>query len=73
MIGFLRKDLAVGMLGTIYLRTKQAVVGASVLAMFFPCIASVFALKRTRLVSSAGIHGHHTLSIGVGGLLNLLL
>ncbi|MFC2140653.1 FeoB small GTPase domain-containing protein, partial [Candidatus Auribacterota bacterium] len=38
-IGFLRKDLAIGMLGTLGLTAKQLVIAATVLSMFFPCIA----------------------------------
>ncbi len=40
LVGFLRKDVAVGMLSPLNLTAQQAVVGSIVLAMFFPCIAS---------------------------------
>lgn len=39
-VGFFRKDVAVGMLGTLGLTAKQLVVAVTVLAMFFPCIAT---------------------------------
>jgi len=39
-MGFLRKDVAVGMLVPLALSTKQLVVGCVVLAMTFPCIAT---------------------------------
>ncbi|MDI6799931.1 MAG: ferrous iron transporter B [Actinomycetota bacterium] len=40
MIGFLRKDLAVGMLRPAGLTAKQAVIGSTVLAVYFPCMAT---------------------------------
>jgi len=40
IIGFLRKDIAVGMFAPLNLSAKQLVVGSTVLAMFFPCIAT---------------------------------
>lgn len=42
LIGFLRKDMAVGMLGAIHppLSAEELVVASAVLAMFFPCIAT---------------------------------
>jgi len=43
-VGFFRKDVAVGMLGTLDLTAKQLVVAATVLAMFFPCIATFVVL-----------------------------
>ena len=48
LIGFLRKDMAVGMLGTITpaLTAKQLVVASTVLAMFFPCIATFTVLLK---------------------------
>jgi ferrous iron transport protein B len=40
LIGFLRKDVAVGMLAPLNLTSGQLVVATTVLAMFFPCIAT---------------------------------
>lgn len=40
VIGFLRKDVAVGMLAPLDLTNQQLVTGCVVLAMFFPCIAT---------------------------------
>ncbi len=40
VIGFLRKDVAVGMLAPLNLTNHQLVTGCVVLAMFFPCIAT---------------------------------
>jgi len=46
VIGFLRKDVAVGMLGPLNLTAKQLVIGSTVLAVFFPCIATYAVLIR---------------------------
>lgn len=46
IIGFLRKDVAVGMLGPLNLTTKQLVVSSTVLAVYFPCIATFAVLIR---------------------------
>jgi ferrous iron transport protein B len=40
VVGFLRKDVAVGMLVPLGLTVKQLVVSSVVLSMFFPCIAT---------------------------------
>ena len=46
MVGFLRKDVAVGMLGPLNLTTKQLVIGSTILAVYFPCIATYIVLIR---------------------------
>jgi len=46
VVGFLRKDVAVGMLGPLNLTTKQLVVGSTILAVYFPCIATYIVLIR---------------------------
>jgi ferrous iron transport protein B len=46
MVGFLRKDAAMGMLGTLALTAKQLVISSTVLAMFFPCVATFVILAR---------------------------
>jgi ferrous iron transport protein B len=46
IIGFLRKDIAVGMLGPLNLTTKQLVIGSTILAVYFPCIATYVVLFR---------------------------
>ena len=43
-VGFLRKDVAVGMLGALDMTAGQLTVAVTVLAMFFPCIASFVVL-----------------------------
>ena len=46
IVGFLRKDVAVGMLGPLNLSTKQLVIGSTMLAVYFPCIATYMVLIR---------------------------
>jgi len=46
VIGFLRKDVAMGMLAPLALTAKQLVVSSTVLAMFFPCVATFVILAR---------------------------
>ena len=76
-IGFLRKDVAMGLLGSpkLGLSIKQLVVASTVLAMFFPCIASFVVLAKELgwrdMLKSAGIMVASALV--VGGLLNLIL
>ncbi|MBN2037619.1 MAG: ferrous iron transporter B [Chitinispirillaceae bacterium] len=75
VIGFLRKDVAVGMLVPLGLTLKQLVIASVVLAMYFPCIATfttlvkelgfVDMLKSTTIMMAA--------SLIVGGLLNVVL
>lgn len=74
MMGFLRKDVAVGMLAPLELTTKQLVVASTVLAIYFPCIAAFVVLLKELgirdMVKSAGIM--LALAIIVGSLMNLL-
>ncbi len=74
-IGFLRKDVALGMLAPLALTSGQLVVGSVVLAMFFPCIATFVVFLRelgvVRMLKAAGIMVASALI--VGGLLNLIL
>lgn len=75
IIGFLRKDVAVGMLSPLDLTLKQLVVASVVLTMYFPCVAT-FAVMIKELgiidmIKSAVIMIVSTLL--VGGILNLLL
>lgn len=46
MIGFLRKDVAVGMLEPLNLLPQQLVVACTVLTLYFPCIATFAVLLR---------------------------
>ncbi len=74
-IGFLRKDVAVGMLAPLALTSEQLVVGSVVLAMFFPCIATFVVLLRelgaVGMLKAAAIMV--TVALCVGGLLNVIL
>ncbi len=75
VIGFLRKDIGVGMLAPLNMNIKQLVIGSSTLAMFFPCIATFVVLFKELgaldTVKSIGIMV--VTALVVGGLLNLLL
>lgn len=75
IVGFLRKDVAIGMLGPLNLTTKQLVIGSTVLAIYFPCIATFAVLIRELgikdMLKSAAIMV--SVAIVVGGLLNLVL
>ena len=77
IVGFLRKDVAVGMLigGNMHLTIKQLVIASVVLAMYFPCIATFTTLIRelgvVDMLKSAVIM--IISSLIVGGLLNLIL
>ena len=75
VIGFLRKDVAIGMLAPLALSAGQLVVGCVVLTMFFPCIAAFVVLARElgvrRLIGATAIMIAAT--VVVGGLLNLIL
>jgi ferrous iron transport protein B len=74
VIGFLRKDVALGMLAPLALSTKQLVVGSVVLAMFFPCIATFVVLLRelgvVNMLKSTGIM--IAAALVTGGILNLV-
>ena len=75
IIGFLRKDVALGMLAPLALTAEQLVIGSVVLAMFFPCIATFVVLLRelgvVNMLKAAGIMVIAALL--VGGALNLIL
>jgi ferrous iron transport protein B len=46
MMGFLRKDLAMGLLAPLALTPKQLLVASVVLAVYFPCVATFMVLIR---------------------------
>ncbi|TSA28379.1 ferrous iron transporter B [bacterium] len=75
VIGFLRKDVAVGMLIPLGLSKSQMIVSSVVLTMYFPCIATFAVLLKelgiVDMLKSAGIMILST--IIVGGILNLIL
>jgi len=74
-IGFLRKDLAVGMLVPLNLNMRQLIVASVVLTMYFPCVATfavlvkelgVYDMLKSTVVMIAA-------TIFIGGALNQLL
>lgn len=75
IIGFLRKDLAIGMLGPLNLTTKQLIIGSTVLAIYFPCIATFAVLIRELGVKDMlkSLLIMIVVALLVGGLLNLIL
>jgi ferrous iron transport protein B len=75
VIGFLRKDVAMGMLAPLALSSKQLVVASVVLAMFFPCIATFVVLLRELGVVTMFKSAVVMISTALitGGILNLIL
>jgi ferrous iron transport protein B len=75
VVGFLRKDVAIGLLAPLSLTAGQLVIGCVVLTMFFPCIAAFVVLARELgfkgLLTAIGVMLIATLA--VGGLLNVVL
>jgi ferrous iron transport protein B len=75
VVGFLRKDAAMGMLATLDLTAKQLVISSTVLAMFFPCVATFVILARELgvrdLFKAIGVMLVAVLIMG--GLQNLIL
>ncbi|HEC79476.1 MAG TPA: ferrous iron transporter B [candidate division WOR-3 bacterium] len=75
VIGFLRKDIAVGMLAPLSLSLKQLIIASVLLTMYFPCVATfVVLLKELGIIDmfkSAAIMIISALI--VGGILNLIL
>jgi len=75
IIGFLRKDVAVGMLMPLSLSPKQLFIAATLLAISFPCIATFIVLLKELglkyLIGATGIM--IAVSIIVGSILNFVL
>jgi len=75
LIGFLRKDVAVGMLAPLGLNFKQLVIASVVLTTFFPCAASFVVLLKEfggrDMLKAAALMVF--VSFATGGLLNLIL
>jgi ferrous iron transport protein B len=74
VVGFLRKDVAIGLLAPLSLSAGQLVVGCVVLTMFFPCIATVVVMARELKLKGLGVAIGVMLvaTVIVGGLLNLI-
>ncbi len=75
LIGFLRKDVAVGMLIPLKLTLKQLIIASVVLTMYFPCIATfVVIFKEMGLKDTVKAFLIMVFSTFiVGGILNLIL
>jgi len=75
VVGFLRKDVALGLMAPLALTSKQMVIGSVVLAMSFPCIATFVVLLRQlgliNMLKSFGIM--ICAALITGGLLNIIL
>ncbi|MBU0700951.1 ferrous iron transporter B [bacterium] len=75
LIGFLRKDVAVGMLAPLGLTLPQLIVSSVVLTMYFPCVATFSILLKELgirdMLKATGIM--IISSLLVGGMLNLIL
>jgi ferrous iron transport protein B len=75
IVGFLRKDVAVGMLVPLDLTIKEMIIASVVLTMYFPCIATFTVLIKelnTKDMIKASLI-MLTSTVTVGGLLNLFL
>jgi len=75
LIGFLRKDVAVGMLAPLGLSVKQLVVASVVLSVYFPCVATFAVLVREfgirDMLKATGMMT--VIALAAGGILNLIL
>ncbi len=75
LLGFLRKDVAVGMLVPLGLTLKQLIISSVILTMYFPCIATfvmIFKELGWKYTLKATILMFISTTI-VGGVLNLIL
>jgi ferrous iron transport protein B len=75
VIGFLRKDVAVGMLAPLGLSMEQMIIASVVLTMYFPCVATFTTLlKELGIKDMAKSTGIMIVSaLIVGSILNLIL
>jgi ferrous iron transport protein B len=73
LMGFLRKDLAMGMLAPLDLTLKQLIIASTILTVYFPCVATFIILFRElglkNMVKSASIMV--VTAVSVGTILNL--
>lgn len=74
-LGFLRKDIAMGILATLSLSAKQLVIAATVMATFFPCIATFAMLWREMGIKWMLLSTLVMLltSLAIGGFLNAII
>lgn len=75
IIGFLRKDVAVGMLIPLHLTLKQLVISCVVLSMYFPCVATFTVLLKDLGIKDTlkAILIMITATVIVGSILNFIL
>lgn len=75
LIGFLRKDLAVGMLLPLGMTPMQLVIAATILTIYFPCVATFAVLIKELgikdMIKATGIM--ITTALIVGGVMRLIL
>ena len=75
LIGFLRKDVAIGMLAPLNLNFRQLIVASTVLTIYFPCVATFIVLLKELgirdMIKSALIM--LSTALIVGGTVNWLL
>ncbi|MEA2053888.1 MAG: ferrous iron transporter B [Candidatus Thermoplasmatota archaeon] len=75
LIGFLRKDLTVGMLLPLGMKTMQLVIASTILAVYFPCVATFAVMLKELdikdLIKSMSIMV--IMALTVGGAMRLIL
>ncbi|MDD3625771.1 MAG: ferrous iron transporter B [bacterium] len=75
VIGFLRKDVAVGMLAPLGMSLKQSIIASVILTIYFPCVATFIMLLKelgiAGMIKAVGIMIFTTTIVGV--TLNLIL
>jgi ferrous iron transport protein B len=75
LIGFLRKDVGIGMFAPLNMTPDQLVIAAVVLAMYFPCVATFMVMLRELGVSGTikSVTLRLAAALVVGTALNLIL
>jgi ferrous iron transport protein B len=75
LVGFLRKDLAVGMLVPLGMMPEQLVIAVTMLSIYFPCVATFVVLLKELgvrgMIAATGVMV--TTALLVGGALRVLL
>ncbi|GLI45247.1 ferrous iron transporter B [Methanoculleus bourgensis] len=75
LVGFLRKDLAVGMLVPLAMTPEQLVIAVTMLSVYFPCVATFVVLLKELgvrgMLAAAGVMV--TTALLVGGALRVVL
>jgi ferrous iron transport protein B len=75
IIGFLRKDVGIGMFAPLDMTAKQLVIASVVLAMYFPCVATFMVMLKELGVSGTlkSVALRLVAALLVGGGLHLLM